>query len=151
MTAARSVTASFTLLHTLNVSKSGSGSGTVTASGIDCGATCSADYDDGTLVTLSATAAAGSRFTGWSGACAGTGACTVTMSAARWVTADFIAVYTLSVAKSGSGSGTVTGTGIDCGSTCSADYDDGTTVTLTATAAAGSRFTGWSGAGCSGT
>ena len=41
--------------------------------------------------------------------------------------------------------------GIDCGSTCFADYASGSIVTLSANPDAGSIFTGWSGAGCSGT
>jgi hypothetical protein len=150
MSQARNVTADFVTLYSLTVATTGSGGGTVTGTGINCGATCSNTYDDGTVVTLTATAAAGSRFTGWSGACTGTASCTLTMSQARYVTAGFVTAYTLTVAKTGSGGGTVTGTGISCGATCSSDYDDGTVVTLTATAAAGSRFTGWSGA-CTGT
>jgi tartrate-resistant acid phosphatase type 5 len=60
---------------------------------------------------------------------------------------------TLTVTKAGTGSGTVTSTpaGINCGSTCSAAFAQGTSVTLTASATSGSTFTGWSGAGCSGT
>ena len=60
---------------------------------------------------------------------------------------------TLTVLRAGSGSGTVTSSprGIDCHSACSASFGEGTVVTLTATPAAGSTFTGWSGAGCSGT
>ncbi len=77
--------------HTLTVTKAGTGSGTVTSSpaGIDCGATCSAEFTEGTMVTLTATPAAGSTFTGWSGACSGTGTCTVTMDQDRAVTATF--------------------------------------------------------------
>ena len=66
----------------LDVSKSGSGSGTVTSSpaGINCGSTCSEDYDYNTVVTLTAAAATGSTFSGWSGACTGTNTtCTLTM------------------------------------------------------------------------
>src|SRR5439155_644747 len=134
---------------TLTVVKAGTGSGTVTSSpaGISCGATCaaaSADYDSGTVVTLSATAAAGgSTFAGWSGGgCSGTRPCTVTMRTAT--------------AGAGTGSGTVTWgpAGISCGVSCaadSADYDSGTVVTLAATAAGGSTFAGWSGGVCSGT
>jgi len=76
--------------YTLAVTKAGTGSGTVSGSGIDCGSTCSVSYDYNTSVTLTATPAAGSTFTGWSGSgCSGTGSCTVTMSAARDVTATF--------------------------------------------------------------
>jgi hypothetical protein len=40
-------------------------------------------------VTLTAAAAGGSTFTGWSGPCSGTGACQVTVNAATTVTAAF--------------------------------------------------------------
>jgi hypothetical protein len=60
---------------------------------------------------------------------------------------------TLTVVKAGTGSGTVTSSpaGIDCGSNCSNDFTYNTVVTLTATADTGSTFTGWTGAGCTGT
>lgn len=76
---------------TLNVTKAGSGSGTVTSSpaGISCGATCSGSFASDASVTLTATPASGSTFTGWSGACAGTGACVVSMNTSRAVTATF--------------------------------------------------------------
>ncbi len=152
MTVARSVTATFTLdTYTLSVVKAGTGSGTVTGTGISCGADCSEVFGYGTVVTLTQAATLGSTFAGWSGACSGTGACTVTIDAAKSVTATFILdTYTLSVAKAGTGSGTVTGTGISCGVDCSETFPFNTLVTLTATPATGSTFTGWSGA-CSGT
>jgi Divergent InlB B-repeat domain len=77
--------------HTLSVAKSGSGSGVVTSSpaGIHCGSACSAQVDAGTVVTLTATPAAGSSFAGWGGACSGTGACKVTMDADHDVSASF--------------------------------------------------------------
>jgi len=77
--------------HTLSVTKTGSGSGTVTSTpeGISCGADCSQSYAEDTDVTLTATPAGGSSFSGWSGACSGTSPCTVTMSASRSVTAGF--------------------------------------------------------------
>jgi hypothetical protein len=76
---------------TLNVAKNGTGRGTVTSSpgGITCGFVCSRGFTSGTSVTLTATPAAGSVFTGWSGDCTGTGGCTVTMDQARSVTATF--------------------------------------------------------------
>ncbi|WP_156890762.1 InlB B-repeat-containing protein [Meiothermus rufus] len=76
----------------LTVNKNGTGSGTVTSSptGINCGATCSASFTQGTTVTLNAVPASGSVFAGWSGGgCSGTGTCTVTMNAAQTVTATF--------------------------------------------------------------
>ncbi len=79
----------------LSVTKSGSGSGTVTSlpTGIDCGADCSESLVGETSMTLTATPATGSTFTGWSGAgCSGTSTCTLTMSAARTVNAEFAVV-----------------------------------------------------------
>jgi photosystem II stability/assembly factor-like uncharacterized protein len=89
MDANKSVTARF--VYPLTVMKSGVGNGTVSSNpaGINCGAICTANYDPGTMVTLSAMADAGSTFSGWSGGCTGTGSCTVTMNAARSVTASF--------------------------------------------------------------
>jgi len=80
-------------IATLTVTKGGAGTGTVTSApaSIDCGATCAADFPTGTAVTLTATAAAGSVFSGWSGACTGTGTCQVAMDAAAAVTAGFAA------------------------------------------------------------
>jgi hypothetical protein len=75
--------------YALSVQKSGAGDGTVAGSGIDCGVTCDATLDEGTAVTLTATPAAGSKFTGWGGACAGTGNCVVTVNAATVVSATF--------------------------------------------------------------
>jgi hypothetical protein len=76
--------------HTLTVAKAGSGSGTVTSSpaGINCGATCSASFASGTVV-LTASASAGSTFSGWTGDCTGTGTCTVDMAVDHAVTATF--------------------------------------------------------------
>jgi hypothetical protein len=139
---------------TLSVAKAGAGSGTVASdlTGISCGAACSHAYAVGTSVALTATPGTGSTFSGWSGACSGTGTCTVSMSQARAVTAAFsLLPETLTVTRSGSGSGTVSSNpaGVACGAACSFAYPFGTSVTLTATPASGSVFSGWSGA-CSG-
>ncbi len=76
-------------------------------------------------------------------------------TANNW-TAKYIWLYhlpVLTVTKLGVGIGTVTSSpsGINCGTTCSYGFADNTVVTLTAVATAPSIFTGWSGAGCSGT
>ncbi len=78
--------------HTVTVTEGGTGSGVVTSSpaGISCPGSCAHSYPNSTIVSLSATPAAGSAFAGWSGACLGTGACTVTLSADRVVTATFV-------------------------------------------------------------
>jgi len=135
---------------TLTVGKSGSGTVTSSPAGIDCGSACSARYDNDIRVTLTQTAAEGYRFSGWGGACAGTGVCSVTMNAERTVSATFVPQQTLTVTKTGQGRVTGSPAGIDCGSDCSTRYDNDTRVTLTQTAAEGYRFSGWGGA-CTGT
>lgn len=161
MNADQSVTATFKpkLASSLSVALLGSGAGTVTSLpvGINCGSDCQADYPPGTVVTLTETAAPGSWFAGWHGACfevTGDGACTVTMSEAQSVTATFnlVSAPTLTYYGEGSGAGGVFSSpaGIDCGFFCSASFAPGAVVTLTAVAQPGSAFVRWSGA-CSGT
>jgi subtilisin family serine protease/uncharacterized protein (DUF2141 family) len=89
------VTATFNVLpppgtFTVTILKGGDGTGKVASAptGIDCGATCSANFLNNTTVTLTATADGGSTFTGWSGnGCTGTGSCVVNTAAT--VTATF--------------------------------------------------------------
>ncbi|CAK0766628.1 exported hypothetical protein [Gammaproteobacteria bacterium] len=163
--AATSVTATFNsnaTTYQLKVTPAGTGTGTVTSNpaGINCvdGVNdCSKNYAASTNVTLTAAANKGSAFVGWSGDCSGTmNICTVTMNAAKTVTATFTRKYSLIVIKEGtsnSSNGTVMSSpsGINCGPDCNEDYLSGTSVTLTATVNMGSTFAGWSGGGCSGT
>jgi len=84
----------FTLTVPLTVTKTGLiAGGTVKSSpaGIACGPTCSADFNGGTVVTLTATPGFLSIFTGWEGCDATNGTtCTVTMNAQKTVTANFL-------------------------------------------------------------
>jgi hypothetical protein len=90
----KTVTATFVVLRSLTVGKTGAGTGTVNSSpaGINCGPTCFAQFTDGTAVTLTAIASAGSKFTGWAGDCSGLGTCALTMSANHSATAAFAKV-----------------------------------------------------------
>lgn len=161
----RSVSASFVAgqagQYQLGVTVSGNGAVSSSPAGMSCGSnsTCLVGFNSGSSVTLSATPVAGNTFAGWSGGgCAGLGVCTVTMDAAKSVTASFtsgvVTTYTLTVNRLGNGSGSITTTpaGINgCSSTtCSASFAVGTSVSVAASAASGSNFGGWGGA-CSGT
>ncbi len=183
MSAARTVTATFgttsqTTSATLTVNAAravttAGGSVSSNPAGISCAAptsgtamqtTCNAAYPTTASVTLTATPASGSVFTGWSGACTGAATtCTVSMSTARTVTATFTKRFALALTVTkarAASSGTVSSApaGLSCataatGTTarnCSASFDSGTSVTLTATPATGTTFTGWSGS-CTGT
>jgi List-Bact-rpt repeat protein len=149
-------TAAATTSFTLTVSKSGTGSGTVTGTGINCGADCTEILASGTSVALTAAAASGSTFAGWSGGgCTGTGTCTVTMSAATTVTASFNLssgfALTVNVAVQATSGGSASGrvvsnpVGIDCGTDCTETYTSGRVVALTPLPEAGSVFAGWTG------
>ena len=77
VTAPHTISASFNAIqqNSLNVTKAGSGNGVVTSTpaGINCGSDCSEGYNAGASVTLTASPDASSTFSGWSGACSGTG------------------------------------------------------------------------------
>jgi hypothetical protein len=106
MTQSRSVKAGFagrgTPTFTLNVSGGGDGDGTVTSqsgltpalnctikAGSAVSGACSGTYAQATAVTLTATAASGNTFELWSGDCAGTGPCSLSMSANHAASAAF--------------------------------------------------------------
>jgi hypothetical protein len=86
----------FTVRVALSVGKTrgllGVSNGTVTSSpaGINCGGTCSALYNMGTVVTLIATPDLLSLFSGWTGCDTVNGmSCTVSMGNAKSVVAHF--------------------------------------------------------------
>lgn len=137
----------------LSVTVTGGGQVSSQPAGIECPADCGADFDEGSVVELFAAAAPGYVFTGWDNACSGSGACIVTMDAAREVEAVFTSIaprFELEVLRVGSGFVGSNPAGVDCGSNCLVDFPQGTSVELFAAAAAGWRFSHFSGA-CSGT
>lgn len=133
----------------LTVTRADTGSGTVTSSpaGISCGSDCTEPYPHGTGVTLTATPASGSTFTGWGGD-ADCSDGVVTLDASKTCTATFTLLpqnVALSVSVIGSGTVTSNPSGINCPSDCSESYTPGTSVNLTATPGNSYTFTGWGG------
>jgi phospholipase C len=80
-----------TTTYALTLQLAGNATGTVTSTpaGISCPSTCGASFNSGTSVKLTAVAAKGDFFAGWSGACKGTGTCTLAMNASKTATATF--------------------------------------------------------------
>jgi hypothetical protein len=156
MSEAKEVEADFTATaYNLAVSKTGSGTGTVTSepAGINCGSSCSHFFEIGAEVTLEAAAEGGSEFTGWTGCDAESeGKCEVTMSEAKEVEAEFEGPeefpLTVKINKA-EGSVVSNPAGIECSGppvqTCEAEFEEGTEVTLTASPAEGTRFNFWVG------
>ena len=138
--------------HTVAVVKSGPGTGTVASDdgGIDCGADCSEDYLQGTVVELRASPDSGSRFVSWSGDtdCVD-GELTVTADVSCSAAFDLLppVTFPLQVARLGAGAGTVTSdpVGIECGVDCTETYNEDTVVNLEAAADSDSLFAGWGG------
>ena len=105
-----------TQTFTLSVSKAGSGTVSSSPAGITCGSDCSESYNSGASITLTATPDASSTFTGWSGACTGSGTCSVTMNGAKNVTATFnLKTYTITASAGNGGSISPSGTIVNYG------------------------------------
>jgi hypothetical protein len=91
----------------LTVTKGGTGTGTVTATGIICGSDCNESLTSGTQVTLTAVPASDSTFSGWTGTGCASG--TFTLTGSVTCTATFnVKSYTLTVMKAGAGTGRIT-------------------------------------------
>ena len=134
MDADKTVTAVFQIIkRTLSLNST---NGTITANPNPV----NGNYDDGTVVTLTAVPDAGYEFVEWTGDLSGTtNPLTITMDADKTVTAIFARIQRTLTLNATNGS--VTTNPNPTGGT----YDDGTSVTLTATPDAGYEFTGWSG------
>jgi YD repeat-containing protein len=134
---------------TLTVEKKGEGSGTVKGTGIDCGSDCTESYTKGTAVSLTATAATGSVFGGWSEACSGSGTCSLTMDASKKVVATFNIAppnpFPLTVTKSAYGVVSSSPEGILCGGPNKQCKGSFSAVILTATPNSGYYLKKWIG------
>lgn len=105
-------------------------------------------YNAGTVVTLTANAATGFAFNGWSGAATGMqNPLSVTMDSAKSITANFssntVATHTLTLLTNPPGAGLIQVS--PAPNAAGGAYVDGTVVTLTAVSAVDFAFTNWTG------
>jgi Divergent InlB B-repeat domain/Putative Ig domain len=127
------VTVHVTQTYTLSIAATPAAGGTFAGSGT---------YDPGTVVTVSETATAGYRASGWGGAdgsqtaAPSSATTTIVMNGNRTLAANFVPQATLTVTALAGGS--ASGGGV---------YDIGATVPITATPASGYTFTNWNGTG----
>lgn len=145
----------------ISLTMTGSGRVASSPSGLDCTASCTADFDDGEVVTLTATPSQGFAFEAWKGSAAAGCAprvtrCVVTINSRSMIEAVFVEEAATKLAVSVTGGGMVTSSNfhIYCGSSfdlCQASTPiQGEVVVLTAKPDDGFGFTEWSG-DCTGT
>ncbi len=141
---------------TLTVASNLPGAGTIVSSptGISCGTVCTAKFDPGTLVHLSATDASGYFQDDWTGGgCSGRGGCDLLLKSDTSVVAGFLERVTVTADAGAGGTVEVTAPGAPFGvctdaTTCTVNPGDD--VAVTATPGGGYSFYEWSG-DCSGT
>ena len=130
MNSLKIISANFAKIWTLATSVIPTTGGTISPAG--------GPYDDGTVVSLTATPASGYRFDHWSGDATGTAATTsVTIGTAKSITATFVKIWTIATAVDPAAGGTIT--------PAPGTFDDGAVVSLKAVPATGYRFDHWSG------
>jgi len=127
----------------LGVALSGAGEVKSDLPGLDCSATCTTQWDQGSAVTLTAQPGTASRFVRWSGSCHGNVPCVVKLDQPASVTALFgPSRITVKVTVAGKGA-------VRCTPACTKTFPGGSPLALRAVAAKGWRFASWSG-GCKG-
>lgn len=137
--------------HTIIITKTGTGSGTISfklndSSTIICQPPCIQTVAHQSQITLQAIPDSDSGLVGFFGqGCASS--FYLTQNRYCEVRFDQLPRYLLTVTRSGQGNGHVSSdiSELDCGDDCIRSYLRGTTVTLTATPDAGSSFLGWTG------
>jgi len=131
-----SITANFVAVYDLTISSTAGGSVTTPGEG-------TSTYAEGTVVNLVATSDTGYRFVNWTGD-VGTitdvyaASTNITMNGDYSITANFVAVYDLTISSTAGGSVTAPGEG-------TSTYDEGTMVNLVAEAEEGYHFINWTG------
>jgi hypothetical protein len=118
---------------------SGAGEVTSVVPGLVCKTSCTTQWDGGSKTSLLEQAATGKRFVGWSGACRGKAACSVTLGSAVSVSATF-GPLRVPVALGHTGQGAVT-----CTPKCGKTFAGGARLTLRAVPAKGWKFASWTG------
>ena len=94
--------------YTLNVNIVGSGSVISFPEGVSCAVSCSVAFPQGVVVGLNPDPTLGYSLQSWTGACTGTGSCSITMSGNQTVTATFTnggETFTGTISGTGSYSG----------------------------------------------
>ncbi len=130
MSASKNISANFVKIWNLATSAVPTTGGTISPSG--------GTFDEGIVLSLTAMPASGYRFDHWNGDATGTvPTISLTMSAARNVTAIFIKIWALTTAVDPAAGGTIT--------PAPGTFDDETVVSLKAIPATGYRFDHWSG------
>ena len=136
----------------LAVTISGTGTGSVTGTGIDCPSDCTETLEPSSSITLTETPGANSTFGGWSHDCTGNSPNTTfpigpnPRCDARFDQVAATATLSIAIDSVPGSPGKVSGTGIDCGNggtDCTEDYPLNTTVTLNVTHPGTSSFAGW--------
>lgn len=133
-------------LHLLNapvvplaLTIAGTGSVSSDVPGVYCTASCTTQWDGGSQFVLTPAPGAQSRFVGWTGSCASSVDCSLSLSAPVALTATF-GPQRVPVKVGVKGKGAVR-----CTPTCGKTFAAGQHLTLRAVPAKGWRFAGWTG------